>query len=66
MENNLILSGLLKISFQIFKVECFMSHFSSTSKTELSYRTHAKELLRTVDSSDKGCTRRTGNTKPQP
>lgn len=64
-ENNLIPSGLLKISFQIFKVDCFTLHFTSTSKTELFYRTLAKEVLRTADSSDIGYTQRTGNTKSQ-
>lgn len=47
MENNLILLGLLKISFQIFKIDCFMLGFTSTNKAELSYRTLAKEVLRT-------------------
>lgn len=32
-ENNLILSGLLKTSFWIFKVNCFMLYFASTGKT---------------------------------
>lgn len=63
-ENNLILS-VLKISFQIFKVNCFMSYFTSMGKTKLSYRTIAKEVLRTVDSSDFGYMWWTGNTKSQ-
>lgn len=62
-ENNLIPSGLLKISFQIFKVDCFTLRFTSTSKTELSYRTLAKEVLRTADSSVTGYMRQTGNTQ---
>lgn len=47
-ENNLLLSGLLKISYQIFKVSCFMLYFTSTGKTKLSYRTLAKKVLRTA------------------
>lgn len=64
-ENNLILSRLLKISFQIFKVNCFILYFTSVDRTKLSYRTLAEEILRTAGSGDSGYIWRTGNTESQ-
>lgn len=50
----IILSRLLEISFQIFKVNCFILYFTSVDRTKLSCTILAEEILRTAGRGDSG------------